>query len=115
MLAVLPALSVSVMELRVRVKAASWSEGASVMRTGTVAVCALTVVALFGATALEQLESRPTARARLPVSPRKRVILEVGVLTFMVVLRREEDVNLLGCNRRVYAGEDYGARGIFGG
>jgi hypothetical protein len=35
------------------------------------------------------------------------VILEVGVLTFMVVLRWEEDVNLLGCNRRVYAGEDY--------
>jgi hypothetical protein len=38
------------------------------------------------------------------------VILEVGVLTFMVVLRWEEDVNLLGCNRRVYAGADYGAR-----
>jgi hypothetical protein len=49
------------------------------MRTGTVAVCALTVVVLFGATALEQLERRPAARAREDARARRRGVMR----TFM--------------------------------
>jgi hypothetical protein len=49
------------------------------MRTGTVAVCALTVVVLFGATALEQLERRQAARAREDARARRRGVMR----TFM--------------------------------
>src|ERR1017187_10381631 len=102
MLVVLPALSVSVMVLRVSEKLRSWSEGASVIITGTVAVAAVRLVA-SGAMALEHPRTRAAARPRLPAIARKR-----DVLAFIVDLRVEsEEIKLSGSNRRVYTRMDY--------
>ncbi len=79
MVAVLPAVSVRVMELMVREKLRSWSEGASVMRTGTVAAGVVMLVTALGVTAEEQ----PRAAARAAEEARAKR----GVRTFMVVLQ----------------------------
>jgi hypothetical protein len=63
MLAVLPAVSVRVMVLRVREKATSWSLGASVMRTGTATAGDVMLVEEPGELELEHPASR-AARVR---------------------------------------------------
>ena len=61
MLAVLPAVSVRTMLFRVRVKATSWSLGASVMRTGTATAGELMLVPTLGETAAEHPVTRAAA------------------------------------------------------
>ena len=77
MLAVFFALSVRTMELRVRVKAASWSEGASVMSTGTVAAGEMMLVAVPGNTEVEHPNTRAASSPKLPATPRIRVVFVV--------------------------------------
>jgi hypothetical protein len=84
MLAVLAALSVRMMELMVNEKLTSWSEGASVMRTGTEMAGVEMLVAAGELELPEHPAMRLAASARPAANPRRRV---GGVLlTFMVGL-----------------------------
>lgn len=78
------ALSVRVMELMVNEKLTSWSEGASVMRTGTETAGVAMLVVAGELELAEHPAISPAATARLVANPRRRMF---GVLlTFMVVL-----------------------------
>jgi hypothetical protein len=80
-LAVLPAVSVRVMLFRVRVKATSWSLGASVMSTGTATAGELMLPVLtLGETAVEHPVTRAAARQRLAATPRNRVAFVVRTM-----------------------------------
>ena len=80
MLAVLPAESARVMLLMVSEKLTSWSEGASVMRTGTVACVVAMLVAVLGVTELEQPESNAAARAKDAAAAKRRECVDVQTI-----------------------------------
>jgi hypothetical protein len=82
MLVVFLALSVSVMVLRVSEKLTNWSEGASVMSTGRVAVAPVARFPVEGATELEHPRMRPAARPRVIALAKMRL---KGMVAFIGV------------------------------
>jgi hypothetical protein len=82
-----------------------------VISTGIDTFGALTVPLELGDGELEQPAMRPAVRMREEVRARRRAIRLVR--TFMVVLRKATKIKAIRHYRRVYAGEDYRARGNF--